>query len=94
MRWLIVSMAAAILALGWLCHAEHEKACQWETKCESAMQSLEKMQASLAEREKRNDGLAKATVQKRKKLREASREKDVAEWGAVRVPDAVSGMLR
>ncbi len=87
-------MAAAILALGWLCHAEHEKACEWEAKCESAVQSLEKMQASLDEREKRNYGLSKAAVQKRKKLREASREKDVAEWGAVRVPDAVSGMLR
>ena len=47
MRWLIVSMAAAILVLGWLCHAEHEKACEWEAKCESAVQSLEKMQASL-----------------------------------------------
>ena len=94
MKWLIVSMAAAILALGWHCHAEHEKACEWEEKCESAMQSLEKMQAALAEREKRNDGLAKATVQKRKKLKEASHEKDVAAWGAVHVPDAVSGMLR
>ena len=49
MRWLVVSMAAAILALGWLCHAEHEKACEWEAKCESAAQSLEMMQASLAE---------------------------------------------
>ena len=94
MRWLIVSMAAAILFLGWLCHAEHEKADEWEAKCESAARSLEKMQASLDEREKRNDGLSKATVQKRKKLKEASREKDVAEWGAVRVPDPVSGMLR
>ncbi len=94
MRWLIVSMAAAILALGWLCHAEHEKACEWEAKCESAVHTLENMQASLAEREKRNDGLSKVTVQKRKKLKEASREKDVAEWGAVHVPDAVSGMLR
>ena len=94
MRWLVVSMAAAILALGWLCHAEHEKACEWEAKCESAVQSLEKMQETLAEREKRNDGLSKAMVQKRRKLKEASREKDVAEWGAVRVPDAVSGMLR
>ena len=94
MRWLIVSMAAAILALGWLCHAEHEKACEWEAKCESAVQSLEKMQVSLAEREKRNDGLSKTMVQKRRKLKEASREKDVAEWGAVRVPDAVSRMLR
>lgn len=94
MKWMIVSMTAVILALGWLCHTEHEKAGEWEAKCESAVQSLEKMQASLAEREKRNDGLAKVTVQKRKKLKEASREKDVAEWGAVRVPDAVSGMLR
>ena len=94
MRWLVVSMAAAILAMGWLCHAEHEKACEWEAKCESAARSLEKMQVSLAEREKRNDGLSKAMVQKRRKLKEASREKDVAEWGAVRVPDSVSGMLR
>ena len=87
-------MAAAILALGWFCHAEHEKTDEWEAKCESAVLLLEKMQMALAEREKRNDGLSKATVQKRKKLREASHEKDVAEWGAVRVPDAVSGMLR
>ena len=93
-RGMMVCMAAAILALGWLCHAEHEKATVWEAKCESAVQSLEKMQAAFAEREKRNDGLSKATVQKRKKLKEVSREKDVAEWGAVRVPDAVSGMLR
>ena len=94
MRWLIVSMAATILVLGWLCHAEHEKADEWEAKCESAVHPLEKMQASLAEREKRNYGLAKAAAQKRRKLKEASREKDVAEWGAVHVPDAVSGMLR
>ena len=94
MKWLVIGMAAAILVLGWFCHAEHEKACEWEAKCESAMQSLEKMQEALAEREKRNAGLSKTTVQKRKKLKEASREKDVAEWGAVRVPDVVSGMLR
>ena len=94
LRGMMICMAAAILALGWICHAEHEKARQWEAECASARQSLEKMQKSLAEREKRNDGLAKAAVQKRRKLKEASREKDVAEWGAVRVPDAVSGMLR
>ncbi len=94
MRWLIVSMVAAILTLGWLCHAEHEKACEWEAKCAAAQQSLEKMQAALSEREKRNAALSGAAAVKRKKLKEASREKDVAAWGAVHVPDAVSGMLR
>ncbi len=94
MKWLVISMAAAILALGWLCHAEHEKACEWEANCAAAQQSLEKMQTALAEREKRNAALSGASAVKRKKLKEASREKDVAEWGAVYVPDAVSGMLR
>ena len=93
-RGIVICMTAAILALGWLCHAEHEKACEWEAKCAAAQQSLEKMRCALSEREKRNSGITSATAVKRKKLKEASYEKDVAAWGAVHVPDAVSGMLR
>ena len=35
-RGIVICMTAAILALGWLCHAEHEKACEWEAKCAAA----------------------------------------------------------
>ena len=93
-QWASIMLACLCGVLAFFLNEARQDAGKWKEKADVAQSEHGKLKEAFAAREARLNALSRQVAAQRKQLREAMKDENNAKWGAVPVPDAVSGVLK
>ncbi len=92
-RWMIVILLPSFVASLLLCRNLGGRLEEKEREVAVMKADAERLNAALAEREKKLAETGRSLVSSRRKLKELQNDKAVADWSSTPVPPAVSSLL-
>ena len=93
-RWIIAVLLPALLASCLWCRNLSDRLGAKEKELTDMKAEAERLNAALAERERKLAEAGKSLASSRRKLKEMRNDKAVADWSDAPVPPAIGGLLK